>query len=67
MTTPVLGLAAQLQPLDLSLDVMRRLADLNRWMADWRAADASLRQQVVSLNPHRRVNYGCQVALARFW
>lgn len=67
MTTPVLGLAAQLQPLDLSLDVTRRLADLGHWMADWRAADTQLRQQVASLNPHRRADVlrGSQIASLR--
>lgn len=67
MTTPPPGLAAQLQPLDLSLDVTRRLGDLGRWMADWRNADAQLRHQVASLNPQRRADVlrGSQIASLR--
>ncbi len=67
MTASPHGLAAHMLPLDLRLDVPQRLADLRGWMADWRAADAQLRHQVASLDPHRRADVmrGSQIASLR--
>lgn len=54
-------------PLDLTLDVTQRLADLRHWLAEWHAADSQLRHQVASLDPRRRADVlrGSQIASLR--
>ncbi len=54
-------------PLDLDLNVAQRLADLRSWIEAWRSADEGLRQQVASLDPHRRADVlrGSQIASLR--
>jgi len=67
MRVPSQGLAAHIRSLDLTLDVVQRLADLRRWLAEWSDADAQLRYQVASLDPRRRaaVLRGSQIASLR--
>jgi hypothetical protein len=43
-------------PLNLDLDVARRLADLRTWTAAWQAEDRRLRQRLAELNPARRAD-----------
>lgn len=50
------GLSAHIRPLDLTLDVTQRLADLRCWLAEWSDADTQLRHQVASLDPRRRAD-----------
>jgi len=61
------GLAAHICPLDLTLDVGQRLADLRGWLAEWNDADAQLRHQVASLDPRQRADVlrGSQIASLR--
>jgi hypothetical protein len=67
MTIPAAGLAAHMRPLDLTLDVAQRLADLRRWMGEWQEADTQLRHQVAGLDPRRRADVmrGSQIASLR--
>lgn len=44
----------RLLPLDLDLNVARRLADLRTWIAAWQQEDRRLQQRLAALNPDRR-------------
>ena len=60
-------LTVKAAPLNLSLDVAQRLADLKQWRATWQAQDEHLGQIITSLNPQRRADVlrGSQIASLR--
>jgi hypothetical protein len=53
---PLLPAAQHLLPLDLDLNVARRLADLRTWITAWQQEDSRLQQRLAALKPDRRAD-----------